>query len=424
MSNGCCVLNIFVTLWCESIMLSPSMFSLIAGILPAIVLVFYIYLLDKNQREPFPWIAKAFCYGIAAVVPIMFAEAFLSVLGPPDGTFARAFYDAFLVAAMCEEGMKLLFLWLLLRRNPYFDERMDCIVYAVCVSMGFAAVENVGYLVRNLDNLTEIAISRAAMSVPGHFFFAVFMGYFMSLAIWGRPTLRRRNWFLTLFVPVVLHGIYDACLMSIPISEDVVALALAIFVALGVFVWVGGHRRISRVLLRDKGNMPHAMLNPFKQEGIYNKDEKSPATTIYPPVPEENPVADAVASSPEIHDFGHRASVDEGTREASTPTRSIFRHFFSFSGRIGRVEYALSFFVYFVWYSMISEGSNDSALSAIASLASIPVLWFFIAQSCKRCHDLNRSGFWMFVPFYFLWLMLQAGDPFPNEYGECPSSNT
>ena len=44
-----------------------------------------------------------------------------------------AFADAFLLAAIPEELAKLIMLWLLLRKNPHFDEKFDGIVYAVCI---------------------------------------------------------------------------------------------------------------------------------------------------------------------------------------------------------------------------------------------------------------------------------------------------
>jgi len=46
----------------------------------------------------------------------------------------------------------------------------------------------------------------------------------------------------------------------------------------------------------------------------------------------------------------------------------------------------------------------------------IPLLWFFWAQSAKRCHDLNKSGWWQIIPFYFLWLWFEKGIGGPNEY--------
>ena len=50
-------------------------------------------------------------------------------------------------------------MWLVLRRNPHFDERMDGIVYAVCVGLGFAAVENVMYFDNEEENV-EQAVKR------------------------------------------------------------------------------------------------------------------------------------------------------------------------------------------------------------------------------------------------------------------------
>ena len=66
------------------------------------------------------------------------------------------------------------------RKNKYFDERIDGIVYAVAISMGFAAFENVLYLVDNYEEWLSVGLSRAVLSVPGHYAFAVLMGYYYS----------------------------------------------------------------------------------------------------------------------------------------------------------------------------------------------------------------------------------------------------
>lgn len=54
----------------------------------------------------------------------------------------KAITDSLLFAAIPEELAKLFMLWLLLRKNPFFDEHFDGIVYAVCIGLGFAALEN------------------------------------------------------------------------------------------------------------------------------------------------------------------------------------------------------------------------------------------------------------------------------------------
>ena len=88
--------------------------------------------------------------------------------------------QAFVVAALPEESFKLLALWLVLRKNPFFDEHFDGIVYAVCVELGFAAVENIFYVFSEEEWVT-VAISRALLAVPGHYAFAILMGYYYSV---------------------------------------------------------------------------------------------------------------------------------------------------------------------------------------------------------------------------------------------------
>lgn len=78
---------------------------------------------------------------------------------------------AFFGAAIPEEIAKFLMLWLLLRKNPYFDEKMVGIVYAVCVSLGFAALENIMYLFTNAEAYLSVGIARAIFAVLGHFCF-------------------------------------------------------------------------------------------------------------------------------------------------------------------------------------------------------------------------------------------------------------
>ena len=237
----------------------------------------------------------------------------------------------------------------------------------------------------------------------------------MSLAIWGSPRLKFRNWLLTLLVPIFLHGIYDACLMVMPISDDIVGVALFVFVLLGVFVWVGGHRRISRVMLRDRRNMPQAFVNPLKHEGIYNKDEKSHSATTYTPSSDDIPLSEPSPSAVPPSEPLVTPLSAESVHAESTPRTRLFRHPFSFNGRIGRREYAISFAIYLVWYTIVKD--DTSSLSTFASFAGIPVFWFYLAQGCKRCHDLNHSGYWQLIPFYVLWLLFQSGDPTDNEYG-------
>ena len=210
---------------------------LIAAVLPAFVLIYYIYRKDKYQREPVRQLLKAFGYGILSVFIVLwiFGPTISAVTIPEPSTAIGAFWNAFLTAGLPEEVAKLFCLWLFLRKNPYFDEYIDGIVYAVCVGMGFAAFENVGYLFSNVEAWREIGLLRAILSIPGHFFFAVTMGYFYSKAVFGDPAKRAWNFALSLLVPVLLHGLFDALLMT---SDAVGGSASAIMLFGGLWFYM------------------------------------------------------------------------------------------------------------------------------------------------------------------------------------------
>lgn len=203
-----------------------------AAIAPVVVLLWQILKRDSANPEPPKMLMKAFFYGMVSTVVTFIFLPVTEMIGDitmlDNNPLALAFKQAFFSAALPEEGAKLLMLWLLLRNNPYFDERFDGIVYAVCVGMGFAAVENVLYLFSNYDSWLSVGIVRALFAVPGHFFDAVIMGYYYSHYHFGT----RRNpatKALILAAPVVAHGIYDGILFSYDIDDGVAMVALILF---------------------------------------------------------------------------------------------------------------------------------------------------------------------------------------------------
>lgn len=189
-------------------------FILIAALLPAILLWLYIWKKD-TQKEPTSLLLKTVLWGIVISIPVSLVEGGLEYMlfgeeGKPTnliGTTALAF----IVAALTEESFKLLALWLVLRKNPFFDEHFDGIVYAVCVGLGFAAFENVMYVFGEEDWIST-AILRAFLAVPGHYAFAILMGYYYSVYhfVDHSPKAAVR----ILMVPIIAHGTYDAIAMS------------------------------------------------------------------------------------------------------------------------------------------------------------------------------------------------------------------
>ena len=111
---------------------------------------------------------------------------------------------------------------------------------------------------------------------------------------------------------------------------------------------------------------------------------------------------------------------------------------FKFSGRLGRSEFALSYFIFqliglivFLIYfgslsgddSIINTTSLISIfLSTISLLITIIILILnflqFFAQSARRCHDLGYSGWYQFIPFFVFLLLFKKGQINENKYGK------
>lgn len=102
--------------------------------------------------------------------------------------------------------------------------------------------------------------------------------------------------------------------------------------------------------------------------------------------------------------------------------RDSFRPF-SFKGRIGRVQLILSYVVGFVaWFAIyaLSEPALEynSNIFLLFLACTAVFFWFLYAQCAKRCHDLGKSGAWMFVPFWNVLLFFAEGEEQDNQYGQ------
>lgn len=102
----------------------------------------------------------------------------------------------------------------------------------------------------------------------------------------------------------------------------------------------------------------------------------------------------------------------------------MFKHIFSFSGRIRRSEYAISVIMYIIAFvatnMMALMGMKHFRHTENIMLAHFPLFWFLIAQGAKRCHDLDQPSWWQVVPFYGVWLLLKDGQAHQNRYGDDP----
>lgn len=196
-----------------------SPFLLLAALVPAAFLMVQVYRLDRIEKEPAGLLLKLALFGALSGLAAGAIEGALTrvldvTLG---GSTLRLVLENFLAVALVEEACKR---WVVLKfawRHPAFDYRFDAVVYCVFSALGFAALENILYVA---EYGFAVAVSRALLSVPGHCFFAVYMGIYLGQAKMAERAMQRYYIELpdespgqylraSLLVPTLLHGFWD-----------------------------------------------------------------------------------------------------------------------------------------------------------------------------------------------------------------------
>ncbi len=183
---------------------------LIPALLPVAIILFYVYIVDRAEREPAGFLLFVFVMGAVFALPCAFIEPFLQSVffaEEESASLFNVFCRNVFAIALVEEFSKWLVFKLFVWNNSNFNYRYDGIVYAVTASLGFAALENVFYIA---SFGREIALQRAIFAIPAHTTFGVFMGFFLARAKSGflhnYSTSAKTQ---ALVIPVIIHGTYD-----------------------------------------------------------------------------------------------------------------------------------------------------------------------------------------------------------------------
>ena len=194
------------------------LFSL--SIIPVILIGYFIYKKDKDKERP-KLLLKLFLGGIFSCLLVLVLSSILHAIFPffsqemEGQSLLQLVISVFIGVALIEEFCKWIMVYKISYNDDEFDHIFDAIVYAVFVALGFAFLENLFYV---YSMGVSTGLIRALTAVPAHASFGIFMGYYLGLAKLSRLNnnlnLSRKYIAMSIIVPVVLHGIYDYCLLT------------------------------------------------------------------------------------------------------------------------------------------------------------------------------------------------------------------
>jgi RsiW-degrading membrane proteinase PrsW (M82 family) len=205
-------------------------------IIPVLFWAGYHYYKDRHLPEPISRLLLALVLGIGSFFLGIFMYEALDLVNLRYDPYYLAKTNlpgllafAILGIGIIEELAKMIPFILVVIHLKSFDEPIDGIIYASFIALGFAAFENFQYL-QYVSN-TE-AWARGIAGPVIHIVFASVWGYYIGTAWLCRRNLIRTI-FLSLAFTAFLHGIYDA----IVIAKPVMALPLAAFLIIAIWIW-------------------------------------------------------------------------------------------------------------------------------------------------------------------------------------------
>lgn len=205
---------------------------LILAIAPTIGVMLWIYLKDKYDKEPVMVLGKFFVIGVFISIIAIMLEFILLKINSFTG-YLNYIYISFIVAGFVEEGVKWIALVPNLLKEKNFNEKLDGIIYSIFLSLGFATIENIVYLMSE-DSSTAIQLGmiRAVISIPAHMMFAITMGYYISKYKYSASKNKKIKYLsFSLLFPILLHGVFDFILMI------EYRWSIILFIAYIVFLW-------------------------------------------------------------------------------------------------------------------------------------------------------------------------------------------
>ena len=173
------------------------------AIAPGIAICLFIFYKDIYNKEPKLNLIVSFILGSVTIIPAFYVETFFA--SKLEGTVSQLAIYSYCIVAFIEELGKFIVRRYYAYSKKSFDEPLDGIVYAVMISMGFATVENIGYV---MQHGIAVAFVRMFLSVPAHATFAVMMGYYVGKA---KFSITNKSFYLTLglFWAIAFHGTFD-----------------------------------------------------------------------------------------------------------------------------------------------------------------------------------------------------------------------
>ena len=201
--------------------LTNILFSLLGGILPALLWLSFWLREDKSHPEPRSLIALTFFYGIISVPITFFIQMLVNYLLIPRISVEAAIqtmrisgYVTLVIWAMTEEFLKYIAAKKGGLSKKANDEPIDALIYMITAALGFSAAENTLFLIAPLldGNLADAFITTNMRFIGAtllHVASSAIIGISIALSYFFKKKIQKHYLYIGFILSVLLHTLFN-----------------------------------------------------------------------------------------------------------------------------------------------------------------------------------------------------------------------
>jgi RsiW-degrading membrane proteinase PrsW (M82 family) len=216
-----------------------------AAVAPALLILWLVVAAEERPGPPTK-VWTAFFLGAASISLLGLVRApFAALVSAPDNPWLAQGLHSFFGVALPEESVKILVITIVSVWRRPFSDPMETVVYGAAAGLGFAAYENLAYLVQHAEMWQSLAALRSVLTVPFHGALGIIAGAYLAIARSGTALgahRHHRDWariasrILVLAGPVGLHAAFDFPLLTLQKNPDLDSTTRLILGAASVLI--------------------------------------------------------------------------------------------------------------------------------------------------------------------------------------------
>lgn len=220
-----------------SLTLSPITIAILGGVLPALLWLFFWLHEDNKNPEPKGLIFITFLAGMGMAGLIYSLKyPILTYIFPLISSNSQLMF-----MAVVEELIKFAAVFFIAFKSVYYDEPIDAVIYLVTAALGFAAAENILYLLGDLaKGGTLIALLNGSSRFVGatilHIISSMIIGIAMAYSFYSGKFIKTVAVVLGLVAAVLLHTYFNLTIIGIKGTLNVLMAFTPYWAALVIII--------------------------------------------------------------------------------------------------------------------------------------------------------------------------------------------